>query len=61
MLVKHPRAVELMDRDCANMARFWSRRGVETSVEEVWRRITGMDRSDSLLSDEDEDEEGEKA
>jgi RIO kinase 1 len=61
MLVKHPRAVELMDRDCANMTRFWSRRGVETSVEEVWRRITGMDRSDSLLSDEDEDEEGEKA
>jgi RIO kinase 1 len=64
MLVKHPRAVELMDRDCANMARFWSRRGVDTSEEEVWRRITGKERSESLMG-EDEDwedeEEGEKA
>jgi len=60
MLVKHPRAVELMDRDCANMARFWSRRGVDTSVEEVWRRITGMERSESLVGeDDDEDEEFE--
>jgi RIO kinase 1 len=69
MLIKHPRAVELMDRDCANMARFWSRRGVDTSVEEVWRRITGMERSESLVVDEDDedgdenegDEGGEKA
>ncbi|MCJ2540470.1 MAG: serine protein kinase RIO [Candidatus Thermoplasmatota archaeon] len=64
MLVKHPRAVELMDRDCANMARFWSKRGVDTSVEEVWRRITGKDRSESLVGDkedeDDADERGEK-
>ncbi len=64
MLVKHPRAVELMDRDCTNMARFWSRRGVETSVEEVWRRITGKERGEALVGDEEEDEDeegGEKA
>ncbi len=62
MLVKHPRAVELMDRDCSNMARFWSRRGVDTSVEEVWHRITGKERGEALVGDEDdEDEEGEKA
>jgi len=65
MLVKHPRAVELMDRDCANMARFWSKRGVDTSPEEVWLRITGKERSESLVGDDedgdDEDEEGEKA
>lgn len=66
MLVRHGRAVELMDRDCRNMARFWRRQGVETSEEEVWRRIAGKERSESLLSDEDEDEwdddgEAEKA
>jgi RIO kinase 1 len=58
MLVKHPRAVELMDRDCGNMARYWKRQGVETSPEEVWVRITGKERSESLVSD---DEGGEKA
>jgi RIO kinase 1 len=68
MLVKHPRAVELMDRDCGNMARFWVRRGVDTSVEEVWRRITGKERGDNLVDEDDddealneEDEGGEKA
>ena len=49
-----------MDRDCANMARYWKRQGVDTSPEEVWIRITGMERSESLVPD-DEDEEGEKA
>ena len=57
MLVKHPRAVELMDRDCANMARFWSKRGVDTSDEEVWRRITGKERSESLVGDKEEEDE----
>ncbi|UCC93705.1 MAG: serine protein kinase RIO, partial [Thermoplasmata archaeon] len=54
MLIKHPRAVELMDRDAANMARFWSRRGVETSVDDVWMRITGKERGEALVGDDDE-------
>ena len=58
MLVKHARAVELMDRDCSNMARFWSRRGVDTSVEEVWRRITGRERGEALVGDGDEEDGG---
>jgi RIO kinase 1 len=62
MLVKHARAVELMDRDCTNMARFWSRRGVDTSVEEVWRLITGKERGEALVGDDDEEDVGgEKA
>jgi len=61
MLLRHGRAVELMDRDCRNMARYWKRQGVDTSEEEVWRRIAGRERGESLLSDEDEgdDDEGE--
>ncbi|MCK5252065.1 MAG: hypothetical protein KAQ96_03915, partial [Thermoplasmata archaeon] len=49
--------VELMDRDCANMARFWSKRGVDTSDEEVWRRITGKERSESLVGEKEEEDE----
>lgn len=56
MLVKHPRARELMERDCANMARFFGRRGVDTSPEAVWEAITGKAPGDLM----EDDSEGEK-
>ncbi len=52
MLERHHRARELLERDCANMARYFKRLGVETSPEDVWDRILGKDR-DGLEGDGD--------
>lgn len=41
MLDRHPRAVELLDRDCNNLARYFRRLGVDTSPEAVKKRILG--------------------
>jgi RIO kinase 1 len=38
---KHPRADDLLENDCKNVARFFSSLGVETSRDEVLRRVTG--------------------
>ncbi len=40
MLLRHPWAPELLDRDCANVARYFSRLGVETDAAAVKARIT---------------------
>jgi RIO kinase 1 len=39
MMERHSRASELLDRDCKNVARYFNRLGVETSEEEVRKRI----------------------
>ncbi|MGK2230755.1 MAG: RIO kinase 1 [Methanobacteriota archaeon] len=39
--VKHPRADDLLENDCANVARFFSSLGVGTSRDEVLKRVTG--------------------
>jgi RIO kinase 1 len=38
---EHPRADDLLENDCGNVARFFSSLGVETSRDEVLRRVTG--------------------
>lgn len=40
MLLRHPWAPELLDRDCANVARYFSRLGVDTDAAAVKARIT---------------------
>ena len=40
MLLRHPWAAELLDRDCANVARYFSRLGVDTDAAAVKARIT---------------------
>ncbi|MDZ7687370.1 MAG: serine protein kinase RIO [Halobacteriales archaeon] len=39
--VEHPRADDLLENDCENVARFFSSLGVETSRDEVLKRVTG--------------------
>jgi RIO kinase 1 len=39
--VEHPRADDLLENDCANVARFFSSLGVETSRDEVLKLVTG--------------------
>jgi len=38
---EHPRADELLENDCGNVARFFSSLGVETDRDEVLKRVTG--------------------
>ncbi len=40
MLLKHPMAPELLERDCANISRYFRRLGVDTDAERVRLRIT---------------------
>jgi serine/threonine-protein kinase RIO1 len=35
MLLKHPMAPELLERDCANISRYFRRLGVDTDAERV--------------------------
>jgi RIO kinase 1 len=39
--VEHPRADDMLENDCGNVARFFSSLGVETSRDEVMKRVTG--------------------
>lgn len=39
--VEHPRADDMLEKDCENVARFFSSLGVETSRDEVLKRVTG--------------------
>jgi len=39
--VEHPRADDMLENDCGNVARFFSSLGVETSRDEVLKRVTG--------------------
>jgi RIO kinase 1 len=43
MLLRHPRAPELLERDVTNMVRYWGKLGVETDHDDVWKRITGKE------------------
>jgi RIO kinase 1 len=38
---EHPRADDLLENDCGNVARFFSSLGVETDRDEVLKRVTG--------------------
>ena len=44
MLLKHPMAEELMERDCANLARYFRRLGVDTDEARIMARITRPSR-----------------
>jgi RIO kinase 1 len=55
MLLRHPRASELLDRDCVNAARYFGRLGVEVTPEEVRERIVGDTEVDGNDRDQDED------
>jgi RIO kinase 1 len=39
--VEHPHADDMLENDCGNVARFFSSLGVETSRDEVLKRVTG--------------------
>jgi len=39
---EHPRADELLENDCENVARFFSSLGVDTSRDEVLKQVTGL-------------------
>jgi len=39
--VEHPRADDMLEKDCENVARFFSSLGVETDRDEVLKRVTG--------------------
>jgi RIO kinase 1 len=47
MLLKHPRALELLQRDAANMARYFGRLGVEVTPEDVMDRIKGTEEAEA--------------
>ena len=44
MLLKHPMAEELLERDCANLARYFRRLGVDTDAARIKSRITRRSR-----------------
>ncbi len=38
---EHPLSFQFLEKDCENIAKFFKKRGVDTSKEEVWKRVTG--------------------
>jgi RIO kinase 1 len=54
MLLKHPMAPELLERDCANISRYFRRLGVDTDAERVKLRITTPPEKGREVGDEGE-------